>query len=418
MNEKLTTAREPRDAVPSPSVVVLPRIVVLRRVDTALPRGFGSRPASRPLFSRHRVARVAWRRVAPLALATAVAAVLAGALSWHGPSADRRDEAATIGTATIAPAVPRVATPDRLAAAHVELMFGAPTAAAPFTSTATWSVPAWSPATAARLAPSAGAPAPEPAPTPTAVVSGEPEVTGSLVPGPAPGPTGTRAAVARPLLTPPPPVLAARPVTAVPRRTTAKAEAPAPVAADTRNFLQKLFGGGDAAAPAATLAYAPTDGGDTGGVRGLRTSPQDEPTRRLVGEKTAIYDISARAVIMPDGRRLEAHSGLGEHMDDIRSHRIKNRGVTPPNVYTLRMREQPFHGVRAIRLIPVDEGRMFGRDGILAHSYLLGPRGDSNGCVSFRDYDAFLAAFLRGEVNRIVVVESATSPRAFAAAGL
>jgi hypothetical protein len=48
---------------------------------------------------------------------------------------------------------------------------------------------------------------------------------------------------------------------------------------------------------------------------------------------------------------------------------------------------------------------MFGRDGILAHSYMLGPNGQSNGCVSFRDYPAFLHAFLRGEVDRLVVVD-------------
>jgi hypothetical protein len=48
---------------------------------------------------------------------------------------------------------------------------------------------------------------------------------------------------------------------------------------------------------------------------------------------------------------------------------------------------------------------MYGRDGILAHTYMLGANGQSNGCVSFSDYDAFLQAYLRGEVTRIVVVE-------------
>jgi hypothetical protein len=35
---------------------------------------------------------------------------------------------------------------------------------------------------------------------------------------------------------------------------------------------------------------------------------------------------------------------------------------------------------------------MFGRDGLLAHPYMLGPNGQSNGCVSFSDYPAFLDA--------------------------
>ncbi|MEI8276350.1 MAG: tlde1 domain-containing protein, partial [Hyphomicrobiales bacterium] len=63
-----------------------------------------------------------------------------------------------------------------------------------------------------------------------------------------------------------------------------------------------------------------------------------------------------------------------------------------------------FHGVQAIRLNPVDRDRMYGRDGMLAHTYMLGPNGQSNGCVSFKNYDKFLQAFLKGEVDRLVVV--------------
>jgi Protein of unknown function (DUF2778) len=120
---------------------------------------------------------------------------------------------------------------------------------------------------------------------------------------------------------------------------------------------------------------------------------------------TAIYDIAARTVYLPNGHRLEAHSGLGSHLDDPRYVNTKGQGPTPPNVYNLTLRERLFHGVRAIRLLPVDDGKMFGRDGMLAHSYMLGPSGQSNGCVSFRNYPAFLDAFLKGEVDRLVVVE-------------
>jgi hypothetical protein len=35
---------------------------------------------------------------------------------------------------------------------------------------------------------------------------------------------------------------------------------------------------------------------------------------------------------------------------------------------------------------------------------MLGPNGDSNGCVSFKDYDAFLRAYQNGKVKRLVVV--------------
>lgn len=123
-----------------------------------------------------------------------------------------------------------------------------------------------------------------------------------------------------------------------------------------------------------------------------------------VDSRTAVYDISARTVYLPNGKRLEAHSGYGEKIDDPRYVHVKMRGATPPNVYTLTEREKLFHGVRAIRLNPVDEGKMNGRDGILAHSYLLGPSGQSHGCVSFKDYDKFLQAFLDGQIDRMVVV--------------
>jgi hypothetical protein len=132
--------------------------------------------------------------------------------------------------------------------------------------------------------------------------------------------------------------------------------------------------------------------------------PPAPPTE--LNSKTAVYDISARTVFLPNGRKLEAHSGIGDKMDDPRYANVRMRGVTPPNVYDLKLREALFHGVRAIRLTPTNESAMFGRDGILAHTYMLGPSGQSNGCVSFRDYDKFLQAFLDGQIDRLVVVPS------------
>jgi hypothetical protein len=133
---------------------------------------------------------------------------------------------------------------------------------------------------------------------------------------------------------------------------------------------------------------------------------------------TAIYDITAHVVYLPNGERLEAHSGLGGSLDNPHSIGAKGRGPTPPNVYDLVLRKQPFHGVQAIRLVPVGGGNMFGRDGMLAHSYMLGPNGQSNGCVSFSNYPAFLNAYLKGEVERLVVVEHlATAPASRASSG-
>ncbi len=125
---------------------------------------------------------------------------------------------------------------------------------------------------------------------------------------------------------------------------------------------------------------------------------------------TVLYDITKKVVYMPDGEKLEAHSGFGQYMDDPDSMHRKDVGVTPPNIYTVSFREKPFHGVRALRMKPVGGGNMHGRDGFLAHSFLLGANGQSNGCISVRDYDKFLQAFEDGKFERIIVVRSADEP--------
>jgi hypothetical protein len=119
---------------------------------------------------------------------------------------------------------------------------------------------------------------------------------------------------------------------------------------------------------------------------------------------TAVYDIEARTVYLPDGTRLEAHSGLGDLKDDPKHVNARARGATPPDVYELGLREGLFHGVQALRMKPVGSGEQFGRTGLLAHPYMLGPDGDSFGCVSFKDYDAFLNAYQSGHVKKLAVV--------------
>jgi hypothetical protein len=160
--------------------------------------------------------------------------------------------------------------------------------------------------------------------------------------------------------------------------------------AEATTIFEKLFG----KPGAVTLAYAAPDDANLGGAH----------STGLYDRSTAVYDISARKVYMPDGTTLEAHSGYGDLLDDPRHPEARDRGVTPPNVYDLAPRETLFHGVRALRLIPVDDGKVFGRSGFLAHTYMLGPNGDSNGCVSFKDYDTFLAAYLNHEITRLAVV--------------
>jgi Protein of unknown function (DUF2778) len=164
---------------------------------------------------------------------------------------------------------------------------------------------------------------------------------------------------------------------------------------DNRTLLQKLSD--LLPAPVALASLAP-DGG-------LFRNGPDLASLGYDGF-TAVYDISAHAVYLPNGARLEAHSGYGNLMDDPGHVSERNVGATPPHVYDLKPRERLFHGVPALRMIPVGDNDTLGRSGLLAHSYMLGPNGDSNGCVSIRDYDRFLNAFSNGEVKRLVVVPS------------
>jgi type VI secretion system (T6SS) effector TldE1-like protein len=173
--------------------------------------------------------------------------------------------------------------------------------------------------------------------------------------------------------------------------------APPTTLADNRTFFEKLFGMPQPSGP--LLAYAAPEGGILGNARSLTSSASPRYDRR-----TAVYDVAAHTVYLPNGTRLEAHSGLGDRLDDPRHVNERTRGATPPNVYELEPREQRFHGVQALRLIPVGGGDVYGRTGLLAHTYMLGPNGDSNGCVSFKNYNAFLQAFQNGEVTRLVVV--------------
>ena len=92
---------------------------------------------------------------------------------------------------------------------------------------------------------------------------------------------------------------------------------------------------------------------------GISSDGRDSAPPTLAEKRAALYDISARTVYMRDGTRLEAHSG-----------------------------ERPFHGVEALRMKPV------------------GPKGESNGCVSFKDYAAFVQAYKAGAVKLLIVVPS------------
>jgi hypothetical protein len=170
---------------------------------------------------------------------------------------------------------------------------------------------------------------------------------------------------------------------------------PATVSSDNRSMFEKL-----ADLVPMRFSLASLTPGD-----GLLSERKDLTALGYDGQ-TAVYDISAQAVYLPNGTKLEAHSGLGGLMDNPAYVDKRMVGATPPNVYDLKPREKLFHGVAALRMTPVGENEMHGRNGLLVHSYLLGPNGDSNGCVSIKEYERFLAAYNNGEVKRLVVVPS------------
>jgi hypothetical protein len=181
---------------------------------------------------------------------------------------------------------------------------------------------------------------------------------------------------------------------------------------DDRGIFEKLFGLGRSSGVA--VAYAEPESRAAGGARVASLAATDRASGFSIFAKsgpppgydkfTAVYDISARTVYLPDGTKLEAHSGFGDKLDDPRYVSERMRGATPPHLYELAPREELFHGVQALRLTPVGDGDLFGRAGLLAHPFMLGPNGDSNGCVSFKDYDAFLRAYQQGQVKRLAVV--------------
>jgi len=136
------------------------------------------------------------------------------------------------------------------------------------------------------------------------------------------------------------------------------------------SVFEKLYG--KPQAKGSLLAFASADFGDVSIPNPAKASAMGNAAP--YDRATAVYDISARTVYLPDGTRLEAHSGLGAKLDDPRYVHVRMHGATPPHVYELEPREALFHGVPALRLKPVGgEEAIFGRTGLLAHTYMLAP---------------------------------------------
>ena len=183
----------------------------------------------------------------------------------------------------------------------------------------------------------------------------------------------------------------------------AKAAVMSIASSDRQTMVDKLWG--KQPSQNSLLSYASADANVTGSIIETRSQNPMLGGAPPYDRQTAVYDIAAAMVYLPDGTKLEAHSGLGSKMDDIRYSHVRMQGVTPPHIYELKPREALFHGVPALRLTPIGgEDKIYGRDGLLAHSYMLGPSGQSNGCVSFKDYYAFLDAYKNKGIRRLAVL--------------
>jgi hypothetical protein len=183
----------------------------------------------------------------------------------------------------------------------------------------------------------------------------------------------------------------------------AKAAVLSVASAEKQSMVEKLWGKREQ--QPSLLAYASADASVTGSISSALDQNPMRGGSPPYDRQTAVYDISARTVYLPDGTKLEAHSGLGSRLDDPRYANVRMQGVTPPHIYELKPREALFHGVPALRLTPIGgEDAIYGRSGLLAHTYMLGPNGDSNGCVSFKDYHAFLNAYHNQGIRRLAVL--------------
>ena len=124
----------------------------------------------------------------------------------------------------------------------------------------------------------------------------------------------------------------------------AKAAVMSIASSDRQTMVEKLWG--KQPSQNALLSYASADASVTGSIIETRSQNPMLGGSPPYDRQTAVYDIAAAMVYLPDGTRLEAHSGLGSKMDDIRYSHVRMQGVTPPHIYELKPRERCFTACR------------------------------------------------------------------------
>jgi len=82
------------------------------------------------------------------------------------------------------------------------------------------------------------------------------------------------------------------------------------------------------------LAYAPNPSAKDSGSALKEFMPKaPNPLGDIDTSRTAIYDITSKTVYLPNGRRMEAHSGLGSYMDD--PHYVNMKDTARPHLTSM-----------------------------------------------------------------------------------
>jgi len=143
------------------------------------------------------------------------------------------------------------------------------------------------------------------------------------------------------------------------------------VTAEKPSVFEKLYG--KPQAKGSLLAFASADFGDVSIPNPAKASAMGNAAP--YDRATAVYDISARTVYLPDGHPAGSPFRARRKLDDPRYVHVRMHGATPPHVYSWSRARRWFHGVPALRLKPVGgEEAIFGRTGLLAHTYMLAQR--------------------------------------------
>ena len=177
----------------------------------------------------------------------------------------------------------------------------------------------------------------------------------------------------------------------------------APAVSDNRSLIEKMFDQRPASGPQASgpaLAYAVPEGGVTGIARSVISGGQSGYNRR-----TAIYDISAHTVYLPNGATAGGAFGSRRRDRTIRASCMKECAGRRHQMFTSLLRANSFFmGFK--RCVSNPSARAIFSDAPDFWRILICScaNGASNGCVSFKNYDAFLQAYQNGEIKHLAVV--------------